>query len=148
MLRVTWCYLCNLKNEKNTPARVLLLVKLQASNCTNGTKSRNASQICMPIPFLMIANLNVHKFFIRHEHSALSVSPTKWSNTLKNCLNVFDNFLELALKGKVLPMLYRIVLKFRSWYKVNLSKLSNLCFPKNHQKNIDFLMISGGIEGN
>ena len=37
----------------------------------------------------------------------LSVSPTKWSNTLKqfvgklptNCLSVFDHFLKLALKG-------------------------------------------------
>ena len=57
-----WCFprfgvTCNLKNVKNTHGGVLLLVKLQASlkvtllheylsrflNCTNGTKSRNAS---------------------------------------------------------------------------------------------------------
>ena len=39
--------------------------------------------------------------------NALSASPTKWSNTLKqffsqlptNCLNVFDHFVVLALKG-------------------------------------------------
>ena len=39
----------------------------------------------------------------------LSANPTKWSNTLKqfvsNCLNVFDHFVKLALKGL-------------SWYKI------------------------------
>ena len=42
----------------------------------------------------------------------LSANPTKWSNTLKqfvgklptNCLNVFDHFVGLALKGLNLPM--------------------------------------------
>ena len=37
----------------------------------------------------------------------LSLNPTKWSNTLnqfvgklpKNCLSVFDHFMELAVKG-------------------------------------------------
>ena len=52
-----WYHLYNLKNVKNTNGGVLLLVKLQASitlfhgffsrflNCTNGTKSRNASNM-------------------------------------------------------------------------------------------------------
>ena len=29
----------------------------------------------------------------------LSANPTNWSNTLKNCLNVFDHFVGLAFKG-------------------------------------------------
>ena len=48
MVRCTiWYHLYNLKNVKNTHGGVLLLIKLQAVsrflNCTNGTKSRNAS---------------------------------------------------------------------------------------------------------
>ena len=39
----------------------------------------------------------------------LSLNPTKWSNTLnqfvgklpKNCLSVFDHFMELAVKGLI-----------------------------------------------
>ena len=42
-----------------------------------------------------------------HVLNPLSANPTKWSNTLKqfvgklptNCLNVFDHFVGLALKG-------------------------------------------------
>ena len=41
--------------------------------------------------------------------NSLSANPTKWSNTLKqfvdnlptNCLNVFDNFVGLTLKGLI-----------------------------------------------
>ena len=40
MLYAIWYHLYNLKNVKNTHGGVLLLV-----NCTNGTKSRNASHI-------------------------------------------------------------------------------------------------------
>ena len=51
-----WYHLYNLKNVKNTHGGALLLVKLQASlkvtllhgqflDCTNGTKSRNASHV-------------------------------------------------------------------------------------------------------
>ena len=48
----------------------------------------------------------------------LSANPTKWSNTLKqfvgkfptNCLNVFDHFVGLALKGlKVVGLLQRAI---------------------------------------
>ena len=63
MLYVIWYHLYNLKNVENTHGGVLLLVKVQAKaciftknntslrcflsflNCTNDTKSRNASHI-------------------------------------------------------------------------------------------------------
>ena len=43
----------------------------------------------------------------RHKIKSLSANPTKWSNTLRqfvgnlpaNCLNVFDHFVGLVLKG-------------------------------------------------
>ena len=48
---VIWHYLHNLKNEKNTHGRVLLLVKLQ-TNDTNGTKSHKASHIFKHVLYL------------------------------------------------------------------------------------------------
>ena len=58
MLCTIWYYLYNLKNMKNTHGGVLLLATLlkvtlfygcflRFLNCTNGTKSRNASHIDM-----------------------------------------------------------------------------------------------------
>ena len=50
MFCAIWYKLYNLKNVKNTHGEVLLLVKLQARNllnCTNVTKSRNASHIAV-----------------------------------------------------------------------------------------------------
>ena len=55
----------------------------------------------------------------------LSANPTKWSNTLKqflgslptNCFSVFDLFVELALKGIILPC---IMLKNGQKYFKNL----------------------------
>ena len=55
-----WHYLHNLKNEKNTHGRVLLLVKLQA-NGTNGTKSRKASHIFKHVLYLSCQHLSWHK---------------------------------------------------------------------------------------
>ena len=48
----------------------------------------------------------------------LSVSLTKWSNTLKqfvgnlsmNCLSVFDHFVKLALKG-LMPIIFKVKLR-------------------------------------
>ena len=48
MLYTIWCHLYNLENMKNNHGGVLLVVKLLASaitNCTNGTKPRNASHM-------------------------------------------------------------------------------------------------------
>ena len=59
----------------------------------------------------------------------LSAKPIKWSNTLKqfvgklptNCLILFDNFVELVLKGKV----NITVMKGFSWFHVVLWRFSN-----------------------
>ena len=49
MFYAIWYHLNNLKNVKNTHGGVLFLAKLQAiskcAKCTNGNKSRNASNI-------------------------------------------------------------------------------------------------------
>ena len=50
----------------------------------------------------------------------LSANPTKWSNKLKqfvgslpaNCLNVFDHFVKLALKGLNLPKTLQLIFFF------------------------------------
>ena len=75
-----WYHLYNLKSVKNTHGGVLLLVKLQAKslqlyllkvtllhgcfsrflNLTNGTKSRNASQI------LKLRKLSIFFFYVNH----------------------------------------------------------------------------------
>ena len=41
---------------------------------------------------------NLEKTAILTVHP-LSANPTKWSDTLKQCLSVFDHFMNLALKG-------------------------------------------------
>ena len=37
--------------------------------------------------------------------NSLSANPTKWSNTLKNCLSAFDHFVGLARKGLKIKIL-------------------------------------------
>ena len=88
MFWAIWYHLYNFKNVKNTHGRVLLLVKLQASKLTiktperrhwnilpwvffmffksiNGTKSRNASHINLPIKIIqaLFVELNLIFFF-------------------------------------------------------------------------------------
>ena len=56
----------------------------------------------------VLLGVTIHNKLTFDSHiNALSASPTKWSNTLKqfvgklptNCLSVFDHFVKLALKG-------------------------------------------------
>ena len=56
----------------------------------------------------VLLGVKIHNKLTFDSHiNALSASPTKWSNTLKqfvgklptNCLSVFDHFVKLALKG-------------------------------------------------
>ena len=55
-----------------------------------------------------LLSLNVRKFIqssksatsvLHSDFNPISANPTKWSNTLKQCLSVFGHFVGLALKG-------------------------------------------------
>ena len=85
-------------------------------------------------------NINSSVFLI----NPLIANPTKWSNTLKqffgklptSCLNVFDHFVGLALKGlKFILRIIRLVCRLLGWAYMTLCAifyhLSNIEIVKN-----------------
>ena len=85
-------------------------------------------------------NINSSVFLI----NPLIANPTKWSNTLKqffgklptSCLNVFDHFVGLALKGlKFISRIIRLVCRLLGWAYMTLCAifyhLSNFEIVKN-----------------
>ena len=72
----------------------------------------------------------------------LSANPTKWSNTLKqflgnlptNCLNVFDHFVGLVLKG--LTEQYNVI-KVNTQFMVKKLALNLWVSPETNNRNYD-----------
>ena len=90
---------------------------------------------------------------IVQELNPISVNPTKWSKTLKqffgklptNCLNVFDHFAKLALKGLNLDSLVTLILYI--WMPTRTSELltrrclSLLVFKKFSENQLNILCV-------
>ena len=78
---------------------IYLLVPNIRQTCWNNKKmTMTKSSKSLQVLFIHLQDLRLNP---------LSANPTKWSNTVKqfvgnlptNCLNVFDHFMKLALKG-------------------------------------------------
>ena len=81
--------LANVESCAAQPATLLKLTLLHGCfsrflNCTNGTKSRNASHVSCQINWEKdnISGIKFYEYGILY-FSPLSANPTKWSNTLK-----------------------------------------------------------------
>ena len=148
-----WYHLYNLKNVKNTHAGVLLLVKpatLLKVTLFQGCFDKNInnlwvsdrSLILLSVPNFVTNFMRVSYFYFLFFSgrgwgiNGSSTNPTKWSNTLKqfvgnlptNCLNVFDHFMKLTLKGLIPQSIVRYFFwlrlgDWRGWILVAMEDL-------------------------
>ena len=101
-------------SEENICARVSFLIKQLYQKRDSGTGVflwilRNFYEHLLATICTHPTTNYVYKEVYQWRVKLLSANPTKWSNTLKqfvchlptNCLNVFDHFLGLALKGLI-----------------------------------------------